>query len=135
MGLFEPKERIGDIQKGKAPLEDAGKTSLQHFEEDIDIVRSALTQRGELKQQAAFIDDLHQYDCFIVVVFQSEDQKTEFLRRKGWAKYGEMYLDGMQIAEHENIRLLTPVPPYREPRPPNRKLAELALPISEVPKK
>ncbi len=58
---------------------------------------------------------------YAVVIFQSEEQKREFLRLAGWLDLGELYIDGLKVAQRMGLDV-PPIPlevkkPKRMPRP------------------
>lgn len=59
------------------------------------------------------------HEFYLVVVFQSREQKEEFLRQAGWDELGDKYLDGLEVAQ----RLALNVPPIALPNRPPPKMA------------
>lgn len=110
--MFQPQD---DPLDG---LEDTG-----DLEANADMIMSRVAE--------VFIEDegrkLDEYrtmvnqDFYLVVCFQSEDQKLDFLDKAGWADLGNLYIDGIQVAKRLSLDV-PPVPlatkePKRIPRP------------------
>ena len=77
----------------------------------------------KVRQQMFDITDTEYWVC---VVFQSREQKNEFLEKSGWAAkdLGDKYIDGMLLAYTMDVELTSRIPPEAHIRV-DRRLADL----------
>ena len=86
----------------------------QNAEQEISATLAAIkAEKKERRDQYRVLTDPNFY---LVVCFQSTDQKDEFLRLSGWAEEGAKYLDGLEIA----AKLGVDVRPINLPRKSTR---------------
>lgn len=58
-------------------------------------------------------------DFYVVVCFQTPDQRDEFVTRAGWGVKGDRFLDGLEIAARLGVDIQPiPIEPRRLPRVP-----------------
>lgn len=78
----------------------------------LDIVEAELTKRRDeyhgsaIEKRNEFFSEILNPNFWCCLVFQSQEQKEEFLEKKGWLEYGPVFLDGERIAQEvEGIEL------------------------------
>ena len=79
----------------------------------LNIVEAELTKRRDeyhgkstIEKRNEFFAEILNPNFWVCLVFQSQEQKEEFLEKKGWLEYGPVFLDGERIArEVEGIQL------------------------------
>ena len=107
--LFDPS----GIRNPLARLKDTG-DATRNGEQEISAALAAIkAEKKERRDQYRVLTDPNFY---LVVCFQSTDQKDEFLRLSGWAEEGAKYLDGLEIA----AKLGVDVRPINLPRKSTR---------------
>ena len=82
-----------------AGAEDAGLTELA----DSEISAALAAIKAEKKQRRDQYRVLTDPNYYTVVVFQSTDQRDEFLEKAGWLPFGEKYIDGLALAAHLGV--------------------------------
>jgi hypothetical protein len=94
--------------------------------EEINEVLEAFRARARNENER--FDAVNDAAFYFVVYFPSEAFKREFLARKGWdTSNGEVFLDGLRIAEHDGIVLETTMPPLDKTQRLDADFALLAL--------
>ncbi len=89
--LFDP----AGIRNPLAKLQDTGDMT-ENAEQEISAALAAI--KAEKKQRRDQYRVLTDPNFYLVVCFQSTDQKDEFLEKSGWAAEGTKYLDGLELA-------------------------------------
>ena len=69
-------------------------------------------------------------EYWFCVCFQSRAQVEEFLRKSGWAKPDQKYLDGQKLATKLNVPLTPETIPFRKLKKPTPRLAKLAMEVT-----
>ena len=89
--LFDPSGVKNPLNR----LQDTGDLT-QNGDQEVSAVLAAIkAAKKERRDQYRTTTDPNFY---LVVCFQSTDQKDEFLRKSGWAEEGAKYLDGLDVA-------------------------------------
>lgn len=65
------------------------------------------------RERALFYENVDS-EYWFCVCFQTRAQKDEFLSKIGWNSFGDKYLDGLAVAEKQNINLDAKTPPVRK---------------------
>ena len=91
----------------KRPIAEQQKVELS------DVLKKFKAQAKE--EQKIFLENVDS-EYWIAICFQSREQKEEFLRLAGWLKYGDKYLDGLEIAEKMKIKIKHLTPKLRKVR-------------------
>ena len=107
--LFDPS----DIRNPLNKLRDTGDFG-ENAEQEVSAALAAI--KAEKKQRRDQYRVLTDPNFYLVVCFQSTDQKDEFLRLSDWGEEGEKYLDGLDIA----AKLGVDVRPINLPRKSTR---------------
>jgi hypothetical protein len=107
--LFDPS----GIRNPLAKLKDTGDPT-QNGEQEISATLAAI--KAEKKERRDQYRTLTDPNFYLVVCFQSTDQKNEFLQKSGWAEEDAKYLDGLELA----ARLGVDVQPINLPRKSTR---------------
>lgn len=107
--LFDP----AGIRNPLAHLQGADSIT-ETAEQEVSAVLAAI--KAEKKQRRDQYRVLTDPNFYIVICFQSTEQKDEFLAKSGWADPGTKYLDGLELA----ARLGTDVRPINLPRKSTR---------------
>lgn len=137
----EPGKGIGRIAKidRNAPdfetvfeEEDADPLGAVEYDEN-DLEASAEREMTELVRQIK-AEKKAQYDRFrvgrdpdyyVVVCFQSHDQRDEFLQKSGWAPEGERFVNGLDVCRRLGLDVapisLEPLPQRGKPRKYSRE--------------
>lgn len=97
------------VRNPLARLQDTGDLT-ENGEQEISAALAAI--KAEKKQRRDQYRVLTDPNFYLVVCFQSTDQKDEFLGKAGWAEPGTKYLDGLEIA----AKLGVDVQPINLPR-------------------
>lgn len=90
-----------------------------------------------VRVEGAFIEDegrkLDEYrtmvdpEFYVVVCFQSYEQKMDFLAKAGFADLGEKYIDGLKVAKRMGLDV-PPIPlPTKEPKRMPRLLRDIQI--------
>jgi hypothetical protein len=87
----------------KAEKTEVQKTKYENMEQDAQQVKSAFLQGITEKQKQMAQDSDTEF--FVCIAFQNREQKEDFLKKKGWIKYGDKYYAGVDIAKHENVEI------------------------------
>jgi len=87
--LEEMPEYDGDIQE-------SSDREMSAVEAEIEANRAASAERFRIGTDSGY---------FCVLCFQTEEQKLEFLKLVGWDDIGDMYLNGLEIAQRLNVPL------------------------------
>ncbi len=103
--LFDP----AGIRNPLTKLQDTGDMT-GNAEQEISATLAAI--KAEKKQRRDQYRTITDPNFYIVVCFQSTDQKDEFLVKSGWAEEGAKYLDGLDLA----VQLGVDVRPINLPR-------------------
>lgn len=107
--LFDPS----GVRNPLGKLRDTGDFG-ENAEQEISAALAAI--KAEKKQRRDQYRTLTDPNFYLVVCFQSTDQKDEFLLASGWAEEGAKYLDGLEIA----AKLGVDVRPINLPRKSTR---------------
>ena len=83
------------VRNPLAKLQDTGDMT-ENAEQEISATLAAI--KAEKKQRRDQYRVLTDPNFYLVVCFQSTDQKDEFLEKSGWAAEGTKYLDGLELA-------------------------------------
>lgn len=65
-----------------------------------DVLKAIKAEKKQRRDDYRVITNPNYYT---VVVFQSTDQRDEFLEKAGWLPYGEKYIDGLALAQHLGV--------------------------------
>lgn len=118
-------EGDGNPLEGALPEYDG--TNLQEYstaemsavEAEIEANRAASAERFRIGTDSGY---------FCVLCFQTEEQKLEFLKSVGWDDIGDMYLNGLEIAQRLNVPLqVIPIAPRKLRANPKKFLREEVL--------
>ena len=85
-------------------------------------------ERLQERERWRLMTDTNFYCC---LVFQSEQQRDDFLAQVGWADLGPRYLNGLAVAQ----RLGVPIAPIALPRKPIRPMPKALRGVPVIPKK
>ncbi len=110
--LEEMPEYDGDIQS-------SSDREMSAVEAEIEANRAASAERFRIGTDSGY---------FCVLCFQTEEQKLEFLKSVGWDDIGDMYLNGLEIAQRLNVPLqVIPIAPRKLRANPKKFLREEVL--------
>ena len=70
---------------------------------DAKISAALAAIKAEKKERRDAYRVLTNPNYYTVVVFQSTDQRDEFLDKAGWRPFGEKYIDGLALAQHLGV--------------------------------
>jgi hypothetical protein len=70
---------------------------------DAEISAALAAIKAEKKERRDAYRVLTNPNYYTVVVFQSTDQRDEFLDKAGWRPFGEKYIDGLALAQHLGV--------------------------------
>lgn len=68
---------------------------------------------GLQHEQAVFLENVDS-EYWFCVCFQTRAQKDEFLEKMGWVDLGDKYLDGLEVAQRQKMKIENPTPPIRK---------------------
>lgn len=122
---------LGNYAPDDAGLDEVDDDLSVTYAEDTAVEsQKVLGQMAQAQKDAgARIKAATNYDFFLCVVFISQEQRDEFVRRTGWDDHGGRYVNGVSLAKAMGIELPPSdyQPPAREKA--DRALSELALDI------
>lgn len=113
--LFDP----AGIRNPLAKLQ-AQESLTDTAEQEISAALAAI--KAEKKQRRDQYRVLTDPNFYLVVCFQSTDQKDEFLIKSGWAEEGTKYLDGLELAAQLEIDVQPINLPRKSVRPAPKAL-------------
>lgn len=128
-----------DKLRKKLGLPDPFESTVQYtgdMEGDVEAETSAILQgfKDRAKQEAQRFEQATDTRFYCVLVFQTEDQKHEFLSAMKWLDHGDAYLDGLELAKRQGIKLEPITLRNRNTiRREDKKLAPLVMDESELP--
>lgn len=88
-------------------------------EAEANAILEAIKREKALRRDAYRL--LVDSEYFLVICFQSREQKEEYLRLKGWDDLGDKYLNGLAIADREGLA----IEPINLPAKPTRAMPKL----------
>jgi hypothetical protein len=94
----------------------APEVAAREPEKEIDETARQITESFKKirERKDALFADIMDADYYLVLCFQSEAQRAEWALKAGMPT-GDLYLDGMELAERMKITLETPVMPRQKP--------------------
>ena len=113
--LFDP----AGIRNPLAKLQDTGDMT-ENAEQEISATLAAI--KAEKKQRRDQYRVLTDPNFYLVVCFQSTDQRDEFLSKAGWAEPGAKYLDGLELAAQLGVDVRPINLPRKSVRPAPKAL-------------
>jgi len=91
---------------------EAGKSSPEKRERELSETLQKL--KASLKNERdVFLENVDS-EYWFCVCFQTREQKEEFLEKMKWLDLGDKYLDGLEVAERQELKLDNPTPPIRK---------------------
>ena len=78
--------------------------------EEFNEVQKSFMARNKAEQERFQLATDSEYWCCLV--FQSREQKEQFLRAMRWIVHGDKYIDGVKVAKSLNVDLLSVKVPY-----------------------
>ncbi|MCP4083216.1 MAG: hypothetical protein GY743_23585 [Planctomycetaceae bacterium] len=99
------KNPLADVDYGDGDIPNTDLREVAEAEEGAILKALKESEKADKSRFEVAVDT----NFWFCVYFQSHDQKDEFLRAMGWMiydpKYQGMYLNGLQLAEHQGIML------------------------------
>jgi len=102
----------------------------QGLESDADeevsaALQAVLDERQERQDRYRLTNDR---DYYVLVCFQSEEQKIDFLEKSGWLRYGDRLIDGLKLARELGVDIEAinlPMREFTKPMPVNLRRQEV----------
>ena len=123
---------LSNVQDAQG-MEDFQKTAQEKVEEsemgeDSDKNKQFLDARQQMRERG---EDSGDVAFHLDLVFQSYEQKLDFLKKTGLEALYDMFIDGCEFAKKFNIEVLAAPTHVFSPRKPEEKLKKMALPLPE----
>ena len=113
---------------GGVPFDvDADSLGLQ-ADSDEEMGAALQSVVNERKQNEDMYRVVNDHDYYVLVCFQSNAQKLDFLKRAGWLRFGKRFIDGLKLAEFLNIavkRIDLPMRAYSKKMPVRLRAKEV----------
>jgi hypothetical protein len=78
--------------------------------QEFNAIQSGFMERNKREQERFFLATDTEYWCCLV--FQTRDQKEQFLQAMKWIVHGDKYIDGVKVAKSLNVELNSVKVPY-----------------------
>jgi hypothetical protein len=78
--------------------------------QEFNEIQKGFMARNKAEQERFQLATDSEYWCCLV--FQSREQKEQFLRAMKWMVHGDKYIDGVKVAKSLNVDLLSVKVPY-----------------------